>query len=102
MADPRTLKDSFKLVEGWRPTLGVRGFSSLPEFILAVLAVIGTLVAVLALAALIYGAVVYITSLGDEGRTSQAKKIILYAIIGLIVLGAAGIIVNVAINLILK
>jgi hypothetical protein len=42
----------------------------------------------------------YITSLGDESKTSQAKKIIMYAIIGLLVLGAAGIIVNVLINII--
>lgn len=55
-------------------------------------------VGILAVAALIYGGFMYISSLGDEGKAKTAKHIIFYAIIGLVVIGAAGLIVNVVVN----
>lgn len=58
------------------------------------------LVAVVALAVLVWGGFAYITSLGDETKTASAKKIILYAIVGLIVIGLAALVVNVAVELI--
>lgn len=97
-----SFKEGFDAVETFREKAGVKRFESLGDIVLAILGVVGALAAVIALAALVYGAVVFITSLGDESKASQAKKIILYAIVGLIVLGAAGIVVNVAINLIKK
>lgn len=93
-------KGGFEKVDAVGADSGIKKFANLSEFILAVLKVVGAVVAVLALAALIYGAVMYITSLGDEGKTEKAKHVIMYAIIGLLVLGAAGIVVNVVINLI--
>ena len=90
----------FGAVDNARAAAGVKGFGSVSGFILSVLAVVGSLIAVLALAALVWGAIMYITSLGDEGKTEKAKKIILSALVGLLILGAAGIIVNVVINLI--
>lgn len=50
--------------------------------------------AILALGALLYGSVIYITSLGDESKTSRAKKIIIYAIFGLIVTGGSFVVVQ--------
>lgn len=52
------------------------------------------LVSVLALIYIIIGGVKYITSAGDEKGFSSAKNTILYAIIGLIVIGLAAVIVN--------
>lgn len=93
-------KGGFDAVEAARAAAGVKDFGTLGNFILAVLATVAALVAVLALVALVWGAVMYITSLGDESRIEKAKKIILYALLGLLVLGVAGIAVNVVINLI--
>ena len=52
------------------------------------------LVAALALVALVWGGVMYILSLGDESRSARAKNIILFAIIGLLIAGSAGLIYN--------
>ncbi len=97
---PSGLSSGFTAVETVRTASGIRDFGGVSGFILAILAVVTGLIAVVALAALLYGAVLYITSMGDEGKTETAKKIILYAIIGLLVLGVAGIVVNVVINFI--
>ena len=43
----------------------------------------------IALLAVVVGGVMYIISLGDESKTARAKKIILYAILGVIIGGAA-------------
>lgn len=50
--------------------------------------------AVLAVAAIIWGAFLYIVSLGDENRASTGKQIILYAIIGLILAGGSFFIIQ--------
>lgn len=42
------------------------------------------LVAFLAMLALIWGSLMYILSLGNEGRAEKAKKIMFYAIVGLV------------------
>lgn len=95
-----SFRGGFETVEKTGEAAGVKKFDSVGDFIIAVLKVVAALVAVLALGALIIGAAMYIISLGDESKTERAKKIIMYAVIGLVLLGAAGIIVNVAINLI--
>jgi hypothetical protein len=97
---PAGFRSGFDAVDAARGAAGVREFNSIGDFILAVLGVVAALVAVLALVALVWGAVMYITSLGDEGRVEKAKKIIIYALVGLLILGVAGILVNVVINLI--
>lgn len=52
------------------------------------------LVAVLALAALVWGSISYVISLGDEGKTEKAKKIILYAIVGVLLTGVSFVILR--------
>lgn len=52
------------------------------------------LVGIAALIVVIYGGVKYILSMGNEKDTEQAKHIILYAGLGLIVVGLAAAIVN--------
>lgn len=54
-----------------------------------------SLAAVIALAAFIWGAVMYITSLGDDSKAGTAKKIMLYAVIGLLLVGAAYVVLRV-------
>ena len=60
------------------------------------------LAAVVAFGALIYGAFLYVTSRGDEAQSRQAKLTIVYALVGLAILGIAGALVNATINLLPK
>lgn len=64
------------------------------DILKSVISFLLSLVAVLALAALIIGGIMYIVSLGDENRAKQAKQIIMYAIIGLLVVGMSFAIIN--------
>jgi len=52
------------------------------------------LIAVAAAVFLIIGGVRYITSSGDEDQAEKAKKTVLYAILGLILVGLSAVIVN--------
>ena len=53
-----------------------------------------TFVGLIAVAMLIYGGFRYLTSAGNEETTKQAKRIILYAIIGIVVILLSAVIVN--------
>jgi hypothetical protein len=59
-----------------------------------------SLASIIALGVLIWGAFMYMMSLGDESRAAHAKKIILYAIIGLLLTGGSFFIVREIGNLI--
>ena len=80
--------------EGADPTKG----ASLRFLIIRVIQVGLVLVGAIALAAIVWGGIMYILALGDEARASRAKKILLFAIIGLIIVLAAGLIVNVVVG----
>jgi type IV secretion system pilin len=60
------------------------------------------LVGVLALAFLVYGGFLYITSRGDESQTEKAKQVIVYAVTGILVIGIAAAIVNFVIRAVLQ
>lgn len=64
-----------------------------------IIKVILSFVGFLALLAIIYGGIKYIISLGDEKGTEQAKHIILYAIVGLIIIALSAVIVNFVLGL---
>ncbi len=68
-------RDIKELIIGWT------------NFLLAVTAVI-------AVVALVWAGIVYITSLGDDSRMESAKKIIIWCIIGILVILASYAIVN--------
>ena len=53
-----------------------------------------SLVGILALGALVWGGVVYITSLGNDAYIKQAKTIIFWAIVGLVIVILAFVILN--------
>ncbi|MEX1997679.1 MAG: pilin [Candidatus Andersenbacteria bacterium] len=67
---------------------------TLLEAIQNVVNVLLTLVGIVAVVMIIYGGVRYIISLGDEAEAAKAKRVILYALIGLIVIGLSAVIVN--------
>lgn len=52
------------------------------------------LVAVIAVIVIIYAGVKYILSMGEEDQAEDAKRMILYALIGLVVVGLSAVIVN--------
>ncbi|MBI4022534.1 MAG: TrbC/VirB2 family protein [Candidatus Andersenbacteria bacterium] len=58
---------------------------------------IGIVGAVL-LAVIIYAGIRYIASRGSPEETQRAKMILVYAVIGLVILGLAGIVVNAVLN----
>lgn len=62
--------------------------------VILILNVLLVLAALAALVMLIVGGVQYIVSRGDEDAAAKAKNTILYAIIGLIVIGLAAVTVN--------
>lgn len=93
-------KQGFTEVKNAAVGAGVNVPGSPTAFIISILTVVAAVLAAIALAALLYGGFLYITSLGEEDRARTAKRVILYAIIGIIVIGAAGILVNVIISFI--
>lgn len=66
----------------------------LPILILGIVNTALIIAAVTALAFLVYGGFRYITSRGDEGDIEAAKNTIVYAVVGLVVLGVAAALVN--------
>ncbi len=64
------------------------------EFVRALLNMGIVLVVVISVGVLIYAGFKYVTSQGDSSKTQEAAKTIMYAIIGIIVALAAGVIVN--------
>lgn len=67
---------------------------TLGEYLWAVVNVFLAVVAVIAVAFIVYGGVKYITSGGDQGRAEEGKKAVQYAVIGIIIVGIAAVIVN--------
>lgn len=52
----------------------------------------------IALAAVIWGGFTYITSAGDDSKAEKGKKIVLYALVGLMLIGLAAVVVNIVID----
>lgn len=68
------------------------------ELIGGIISYVMGLVGILAVAALIYGGILYLTSAGSEERVKQAKNVITYAIIGLVIAILSYVIVNAVIS----
>lgn len=66
----------------------------LASVILQIINYVLAIVGVVALAYLIYGGFRYITSGGNEDTIEEAKKIIVNAVIGIVVIGVAAALVN--------
>lgn len=66
----------------------------LPNVILRLINYVLAIVGVIALAYLVYGGFMYITSAGNEDRVEGAKTIITNAVVGVVVIGIAAALVN--------
>lgn len=67
---------------------------NLADVILRIINYVLAIVGVIALAVLVYGGFMYITSAGNEDQIESAKRIIINAIIGIVVIGVAAALVN--------
>lgn len=76
----------------WKPD--TETFGSLDTFVQNALSVAVVVAAVIAIVFLIVNGIKYITSTGDPGKTEEAQKGIIAALIGLIVVGVAYLIVR--------
>lgn len=77
---------------------GDNGATALPDLIGQVINWFLVLVGVLALGFIVYGGFLYITSHGDENQVEQAKKIITYAVIGIVMIGISYAVVQFVIS----
>lgn len=64
------------------------------SYVVWIVNVLLSLVALAAVIVIIYAGVKYITAMGDEQAAKEAKGIILYAVIGLLIIGLSAAIVN--------
>lgn len=60
---------------------------------------LSSIAALVALAVFIWGAFRYMTSLGDEQKAESAKRVMLYAVVGLFLVGAAYVVIRLVGNL---
>lgn len=93
---PSSLGEGIKAVESNLVTPANSGLAkgaSVATYIKNIILFLLSLVAVLGLLALVVGGLMYILSLGDESKAEHAKKIILYAIIGILVVGGSFMII---------
>lgn len=97
-AQEKGLNQGFGIIDTIRGNSGVQDFGSVTEFIITVLNVILSLAAIAAVVVMVYAGILLIADMGNEERAEKAKKIILYAIAGLVVIGVAAIVVNLIIN----
>ncbi len=62
---------------------------NLPDFIARIISWVVGILGVVLVALFVYGGVVYATSIGNEDRIETGKKIMLYAIIGVVIIAIA-------------
>lgn len=74
-------------------------FNAIATVLLTALFSVLALVGVVAFAALVYSGFLYVTSRGDEEQARRAKTGIVYALVGLVIIGISGWLVNATINL---
>lgn len=87
-----SFRDGFSFVDSLRGSAGIPTYTidTLAErLILFVL----SFTALIALVVLIVGGISYMLSFGNEEKTRRAKTIVLYALVGLVVIGASFLIV---------
>lgn len=82
------------------PNVGLPA-APLEQLILNIINAALILAGVIALGFLVYGGFRYLASRGDETEVTAAKNTIVYAVIGLVVLGIAAAIVNFVIDAVL-
>jgi hypothetical protein len=89
--------NGFQFVKTVQGQAGIKDLTA-NSFITAVVKVGLSIMGLIAVAVIIYGGFLYVTSMGDEKKAEQGKHAILYAVIGLIIIGGAAILTNVIIS----
>lgn len=69
--------------------------TTVQDAVIRVLELLLQLVGIVALAIFLWGGFRYLTSLGDETKAAAAKKIILYAVIGMLIIGGSLLLLSV-------
>lgn len=79
--------------------LGIPEQGNLFNYILAIVNIMLALTGVAAGVFIVIAGIRYITSMGDPQEAEKAKKAIMYAVIGLIVIGLSAVLVNTVLSL---
>ncbi len=97
--DPNTFFGGISAVGDLAKTNKLAPAKSTKEILQTIVKWLLTLTGTIATISLVYGGFLYITSQGEENKAEQAKNIILYSVIGIIIIGISAVIVNVVINI---
>jgi hypothetical protein len=97
--DPKTFSEGLDQIKTVADTNKLSEGRSAKEILQSIVKWLLSLVGTVAVISLLYGGFLYITSQGDEGKAEQAKTIILYSVIGIVVIGISAIVVNVVISI---
>jgi len=84
----------FALAQVTVPTVPGLSTEELPDFIMKILGYILGIIGILLVIMLIYGGITYATAAGNEDRIETGKKIMMYAIIGIVIVAAAYVLAN--------
>ncbi len=88
------IQDGFTVVNRIRDATVPEGARTLSGAVFWILSVLLSAVAIGAVVVLIIGGVMYLFSFGEEDRAKTAKRLILYAIIGLLIIGGSLLLVR--------
>lgn len=84
------IPNPFKLV----PTDNIQSLDVIPQIIANLIEILLVLCGIMAVLIIVWAGINYIVSQGDPGRTKDAKNMILYAVIGLILSAGAYMLVQ--------
>lgn len=96
--DPKTFSAGIGEVGRVATSGGLSDKKSAKEILQSIVKWLLSLIGTFAVISLLYGGYLYITSQGEERKAEQAKTIILYSVIGLIIIGLSAVVVNVVIS----
>lgn len=97
--DPTSFSGGLEQIQTIQGENELAGAKSTKEILKTIVKWLLSLVGTIAVISLLYGGFLYITSQGVDNKVEQAKNIILYSVIGLIIIGLSAIIVNVVISI---
>jgi len=84
-------------VPSWMPDNGAK-FDTLDEAARSFLNLFSAVAALVAVAVLIYGGISYMLSSGDSAKTEKAQNTIIYALVGLVIVGLAYLVIGFILN----
>ena len=88
-ASSTTTSNPLKLLNETSKEAGVSTQRELPEVIGSIIQWVLGIVGIILLVMFVYGGVLYATSAGNEDKLETAKKVMLYAILGIVIIALA-------------